>query len=118
MTQNEQFGVSVKYFFLTAKPYMSIGCYHDHFPDRVIPSIEGDTPILDGHYRWRTNRIEKCYQAAVSFGFKMFALQDGGECRASNNGQWDYWRYGDCEVTNKCKPISQRDGVVVKEGSY
>ena len=48
-----------------------------------MQSLEGNSnvsSILNGHYKRRENAVKKCYQAALSLGFRVFAVQDGGQC--------------------------------------
>eukprot|EP00058_Branchiostoma_floridae_P009849 XP_002595337.1 hypothetical protein BRAFLDRAFT_87574 [Branchiostoma floridae] len=77
------------------REYVSLGCWADAC-DRAIPTLEGTDPRLDGHnYQSRDNAIEKCYQVALSRGFPMFALQNGGQCLGSADGlYYTYRKYG------------------------
>ena len=47
--------------------YKSIGCWEDT-SSRAIPTLEGKSNLLDGGYKSRSNAIQKCYKAALSFG--------------------------------------------------
>ena len=38
--------------------------------------------------------IEKCYIAAKSFGYSVFAIQNGGACRSSSTAESTYNKYG------------------------
>eukprot|EP00058_Branchiostoma_floridae_P006700 XP_002592188.1 hypothetical protein BRAFLDRAFT_88075 [Branchiostoma floridae] len=73
--------------------YISLGCWRDT-SDRAIPTLEGTDPRLDGDYKSRENPIEKCYQVALSRGFPVFALQNGGWCAGSADRLNTYDRYG------------------------
>ena len=44
-----------------------LGCWADK-EDRVIPPIEGEHSLLMDDYNTRTDPLEKCVEAAVSFG--------------------------------------------------
>ena len=68
--------------------------FTDMLDDRAIESIEGKTELLDGDYSNRTNPIEKCFKAAVSFGYTVFALQDGGRCASAATARETYQKYG------------------------
>ncbi|XP_078616566.1 uncharacterized protein LOC144884896 isoform X2 [Branchiostoma floridae x Branchiostoma japonicum] len=76
-----------------SREYISLGCWRDT-SDRAIPTLEGTDPRLDGDYKSRENPIEKCYQVALSRGFPVFALQNGGWCAGSADGLNTYDRYG------------------------
>ncbi|XP_078614745.1 uncharacterized protein LOC144883920 isoform X1 [Branchiostoma floridae x Branchiostoma japonicum] len=76
-----------------SREYISLGCWRDT-DDRAIPTLEGTDPRLDGDYESRENPIEKCYQVALSRGFPVFALQNGGWCAGSADGLNTYDRYG------------------------
>ncbi|XP_019630295.1 PREDICTED: fibrillin-2-like [Branchiostoma belcheri] len=73
--------------------YQSLGCWRDD-DDRAIPSLEGTDARLDGYYRTRNDPIEKCYQVALSRGFAVFAVQDGGQCLGSADAQNTYKKHG------------------------
>ena len=45
----------------------------------MIP-LEKTASILNGNYKIRLEPVQKCGDVAWSLGFKMFALQDGGQC--------------------------------------
>lgn len=70
-----------------------IGCFKD-MPDRAVPTLEGTTPILDGLYRKRADPINKCRQAAMEKGYKVFTLQDNGWCGSSAVAEQTYNKYG------------------------
>ncbi|CAH1277448.1 RS1 [Branchiostoma lanceolatum] len=77
----------------TSRLYKSLCCWQDVWY-RTIPTLEGTDPRLDGHYLYRVNAIEKCYQVALSRGFTVFALQHGGWCAGSADAQNTYNEYG------------------------
>ncbi|KAI8494559.1 hypothetical protein Bbelb_277850 [Branchiostoma belcheri] len=73
--------------------YHSLGCWKDH-SSRAIPTLEGLDSRLEGSYRTRSNAVEKCYQAAKSRSFAVFAVQHGGQCYGSADGHNTYFKYG------------------------
>lgn len=44
-----------------------LGCWRDHF-NSIIPSLEGTTSILNGHYTTREDAVQKCARAALGRG--------------------------------------------------
>ena len=80
------------YQYISDLPYQQLGCWADSLP-RAIESFEGMTPILDGHYKRRKNPILKCYQAAKRYGFKVFAVQDDGQCFTSSTASETFGKY-------------------------
>ncbi|XP_035666862.1 uncharacterized protein LOC118409712 [Branchiostoma floridae] len=75
-------------------PYVSLGCWRDT-ADRAIPVLEGTDPRLDNrYYPARQNPIEKCYLVAFDRGFRVFAVQDDGQCFGSANAHNTYKKYG------------------------
>ena len=62
--------------------------------------------MLEDYYKERENPIEKCYIAAISNGFRMFAVQNGGLCFSSSSAEKTYDKYGrisdsDCVIYNQ-----------------
>ena len=57
--------------------------------------------MLDGRYRDRSYAIQKCYQLALSYGFRVFAIQDGGQCFSSETAHQTYDKYG---TSTECLP--------------
>ena len=70
-----------------------MGCYGDK-ASRAIPILEGLSPILDGSYTHRVDAIEKCAVAALSWGYTMFAVQNGGQCFGSATAPLTFDKYG------------------------
>ena len=70
--------------------YTSLGCWKD-VPTRAIASLEHHFPEK---YNVRVNPIQKCFEAAMSFGYQVFAIQDGGQCFGSPTAQNTYANYG------------------------
>ncbi|XP_078576588.1 uncharacterized protein LOC144862160 [Branchiostoma floridae x Branchiostoma japonicum] len=77
--------------------YESLGCWRDTSASRAIPSLEGIDPRLDGHYSTRQDAFQKCYTVARSMGLKVFALQNGGWCGGSADGNVDFRKHGPSE---------------------
>ena len=68
--------------------------------DRAIAVMESTSAILDGFYQSRSNAVEKCYKVALSRGYKVFAVHDGGACAGSPDAESTYKKYG---PSSKCK---------------
>ena len=82
--------------FFAETPYQSLGCWKDDIP-RVMPTLEGNgnvSFVLDEHYKRRSNEVQKCYKAALSLGFRVFAVQDGGQCFSSSSAESTYQKNG------------------------
>ena len=88
--------------FLDHRRFKSLGCWKEK-EERSIPIFENITTILDGHPVTREHAVEKCAVAAETFGYKVFALRNGGECASSENAADTYDVYG---KSTKCS----RDG--------
>ena len=57
--------------------------------------MEGIDKInLKGNYGTRPDAIEKCYKAAISKGYRYFAVQNGGWCASSSTAGNTYKKYG------------------------
>ena len=78
------------------KPYINMGCWKDR-PNRAItPSITG----YNVNQQPRINMsVEECAKMAKKNGFKVFGLQDGGQCFSGPNAEKTYNKYGS---TNNC----------------
>ena len=74
-------------------PYVHLGCWKDSIP-RALPSFEGTSPTLDGHYKRRERAFQKCFELAKSLNHKIFAVQDGGQCFISSESEDSYKTYG------------------------
>jgi len=86
--------------------YVTIGCFKDT-SSRAIPTLEGEDSILDGSYGMRENPIEKCYEAANTRRFSVFAVQDGGWCASSLLAAQTFDKYGnssDCKSDGEGGP--------------
>ena len=70
-----------------------MGCYKDT-SNHAIQIIEGTDYILDGSYSSRTEPVAKCAVAAMRAGYRMFAVQDGGQCAASATAPQTFDKYG------------------------
>jgi len=91
--------------FLSSVKYESLGCYKDKDNGvRAIPSMERRDVLLKDSYPQRNQAIQKCAVAALTRGYKMFAIQDGGMCVGSPNAHKVYGKYGksqDCKNDGK-----------------
>ena len=76
--------------------YTSKGCWKDAVPLRAISSLEHH---FTEHYNVRENPIQKCFEVAMSLGYQVFAIQDGGQCFGSATAQLSYDQYGN---SNQC----------------
>ena len=72
---------------------MTLGCWGDK-TDRAIPTLEGTSHFLDGNYKKREKKIEKCALAAKAAGYTVFAIQNGGWCASGPSAADDYKKYG------------------------
>ena len=80
--------------------FQSIGCWKDTW-DRAIPLLEGKSSLLDEvDYKARTNAMMKCAKVAKDMGFKLFALQNGGQCFGGKDAEKTFMKYG---VADSCK---------------
>lgn len=80
---------------LNVSGFKSIGCWTDNVSDRAINSLEGKHPLLkDPNYRARTNAFMKCAQAAMDKNYKLFALQNGGQCFGQRHQVDSYKKFG------------------------
>ena len=70
-----------------------LGCWKDT-GNRAIQPIEGKHNLLKDTYYSRTDAYEKCLKAALSFGYKVFAIQNGGWCASATNAEETYNKYG------------------------
>ena len=89
--------------FLSSFNYESLGCYKDKRRE-ALPSMEGTDALLKDNYSQRNHAIQKCAVAALTRGYKMFAIQDGGMCVGSPNAHKVYGKYGksqDCKIDGK-----------------
>jgi len=79
----------------------ALGCFKDNVNNRAIATLEGTDPRLDGDYRRRNGRFEKCQAVACELGYPGMALQNGGWCASSPTALDTYDKYG--EASN-CPP--------------
>lgn len=92
-------------------PYKPLGCFRDGNP-RSLDLLEGNDKvklILEDHYKRRRDAINKCYKAAKSLGYKIFAVQDGGACVSSKQSPVTYNKYGksyECAKDGKGGPMA------------
>ncbi len=93
--------------------YESVGCYKDS-NERAIESVDGishydfSAPyLLWRDYKKRNQAIQKCALFAKLHGYKMFAVQDCGQCLTSPTAHLTYNKYGesqDCKSNGKGGP--------------
>ena len=92
---DSNFVLALEIFFFIE--FSHIGCFKDRHVDRAIKSLESECDILKGRGQHRDSAIDKCYHCAKKRGYKLFAVQDDGDCHADSVG--DYNKHG---KSNKC----------------
>ena len=99
---------------LLLSEYKSVGCWKDE-NQRALPSLEGTSSQLDGHYKTRVDSIEKCSFAALENGFDVFAVQDGGACFGGclTESRFCTVRYKQYGTSDKC--ISMKGGPMAND---
>ena len=88
------------HYFVIKAPWRTLGCFKDT-STRAIPSLEGTSPFLDGEAKLRSDALTKCYKAAAAFGYKCFAVQNGGQCLSSDDACNTYDVHG---TSTGCRP--------------
>ena len=103
--------------------YESVGCYED----KRERAIENATPLgydLFGYYinKMKGSEIQKCALYAKLIGYKVFAIQNGGECLTSATAHKTYSKYGESRVckgdgkggpfANQVYRLSERKGIL------
>ena len=78
----------------------NLGCWKDTGGDRAIRPIEGEHSLLNDNYQSRTDAYKKCLKATLSFGYRVFALQDGGWCASAADAADTYQKFG---TSDKCR---------------
>ena len=89
-------------FFITIisiDTYTSLGCWKDK-EIRAIPTLEGKISILDEPWGSRQDAIQKCFLAAKSLGYAVFAVQAGGWCASSATAKSTFKKYGQSSACN------------------
>ena len=81
------------FIFIIIDAYTSLGCWKDT-SNRAIPTIESKNSLLDGSYQSRDDAIQKCFEAAKSFGYDVFGVQNGGWCASSATAESTYKKHG------------------------
>ncbi|XP_064646852.1 uncharacterized protein LOC135499821 [Lineus longissimus] len=56
------------------------GCWNDDRLPSSLASLEGKSTFLDGKFKDRSNKIQKCANAAKEHNSEVFALKFGGKC--------------------------------------
>lgn len=88
-----------------------MGCFNDDSQAHALMSMESEnTTFLDGPYQTRENAIMKCALEAAKNDFKVFALQNGGECYSGSDAVSSYSLYG-----NTSCPQGGKGGNLVSE---
>ena len=59
--------------------------------------MERSDVLLKDNYSQRNHAIQKCAVAALSRGYKMFGIRDGGNCVSSPNAHKVYDEYGESQ---------------------
>ena len=117
--------------FLSSFNYASLGCFKDK-RGGAIPSMERTDALLKDNYSQRKHAIQKCAVAALTRGYRVFAIQDGGMCVSSPNAHKVYGKYGksqDCkndgkggaganQVYNLTGTMEGTDGLILRYLSY
>lgn len=87
-----------KLYFLSE--FESLGCWKDAW-SRSLPTLEGEHYLLmDPNYKGRKYALFKCARAALDKGYKLFGIENGGQCFASSGGDKRYHKYG---VSKECR---------------
>lgn len=66
---------------------------------------------MDSDYKSRSDPLQKCAEAALDKGLKVFALQNGGQCFGGANGINRYNVYG---PSTSCRGITTSSFVYVR----
>ena len=72
----------------------NLGCWKDTGGDRAIRPIEGEHSLLKDSYGSRTDAYKKCLKAALFFGYRVFAIQNGGWCASAAGAEETYKKHG------------------------
>ena len=81
--------------WIALSEFKSIGCWTDNMAARAVAPLEGKHPLLkDSNYKARTNALMKCAEVALDKKFKLFALQNGGQCFGQGDQYDSYKKYG------------------------
>lgn len=96
----------VPFFFFQAEDiivteYRSLGCWADttdwrNPSKRAMMVMEGLDPIVADNYHERKQPISKCADVAKRLGFRVFAVQNGGQCFGGSDED-SYKTYGPSE---------------------
>ena len=98
----------------------NLGCWKDT-STRAIELLEGKHELLQGSYHTRSNPYDKCLEAALSFGYEVFSLQNGGQCGSAANAGSTYTQYGgsgDCRSDGEGGPWSNQVYKILKSGEF
>ena len=78
---------------LSSVYYSKLGCFNDT-QARVIPSLEGQDPVLDGNYTTRHDVIRKCALGATRRGNQVFAVMGDGQCASGPDTDKNFVKFG------------------------
>ena len=87
--------------FLGLEGWESLGCWRD-LPARAMATIEGKSSVLTKDWKNRTDPLNSCAKAALENKYKVFAVQDGGQCFGGQYAQMFFDQYG---PSNLCKSM-------------
>ncbi|XP_057313955.1 uncharacterized protein LOC130655241 isoform X2 [Hydractinia symbiolongicarpus] len=79
--------------------YTSIGCWADYSRHVTQLSLEGTHYLLKDHFLRREDAIHKCGVVAISLGYNVFTIQDGGLCASGPTLHLTYNKDG---TANNC----------------
>lgn len=79
--------------------YTSIGCWADYSRHVTHLSLEGTHYLLKDHFLRREDAIHKCGVVAISLGYNVFTIQDGGLCASGPTLHLTYNKDG---TANNC----------------
>ena len=75
--------------------YLSLGCFVRDLNSSALISMEiENATFLDGDFQTRDNAVMKCALEAAKNDYKVFALQNGGECFSGSEALNSYAMHG------------------------
>ena len=99
----------------------NLGCWKDTGGDRAIQPIEREHDLLKDSYGSRTDAYKKCLKATLSFGYRVFALQDGGWCASAADAEETYKKHGEsnaCLEDGEGAPVANQVYKITFHGGY
>ena len=88
--------VNLKSIFIPECIVEDLGCWNDQDEERALP----DRVTYEGSTR---DKYEGCKNKAKIKGYSIFALQYGGQCWMSSNGESTYSKYG--RASGSCEKL-------------